>query len=193
MERNGQKFLFMALEFLPRNEVVKWADEIIKSHPHHRVFLTIHEYISEKSRLLHEDGLPTPEESDKADYLRSFLTETHNINCGVDIKRKLIDPNPNVEFLVCGHYGCQTINDAGAMVFDKQELATTHRSDPRDDGLTFHAMLFNAQWMRTGGDGWLLLLEFQPDNRTVHVCTYSPYLKAYRTGPEYDYVLCRSE
>ena len=77
-------------------------------------------------------------------------------------------------------------------VFDSQELATAHRSDPRDDGLTFHAMLFNAQWMRTGGDGWILLLEFQPDNQTVQLRTYSPYLNAWRTGPEYDYVLDRS-
>lgn len=192
MERNGQGFLFMALEFLPRNEVVAWANEIIRNHPDHRVFLTIHEYISEKSRLSNVDGLAIPEEPDKAAYLRSFPTESHNINCGVDIKKKLIDPNPNVEFLVCGHYGCQIINEGGAVVFDKQEIATAHRSDPRDNGVTFHAMLFNAQWMRTGGDGWILLLEFQPDNRTVHVRTYSPYLKAYRTGPEYDYVLSRS-
>ena len=141
--------------------------------------------------MLREDGLAIPEESDKASYLRSF-GETSHINCGVDIEHKLIGPNPNVEFLVCGHYGCQVVNEVGRVVFDKQEIATAHRSDPRDNGLTFHAMLFNAQWMRTGGDGWILLLEFQPDNKTVQVRTYSPYLNAWRTGPEYDYVLHRT-
>ncbi|TWT84325.1 Arylsulfatase [Planctomycetes bacterium CA13] len=193
MEQNGQKLLFMALEFLPRDKVVAWADAIIKKHTDHHVFLTIHEYISEKSRLTSKDGLPSPELSDKEDYLRSFRSEADNINCGVDIKAKLIDPNPNVEFLVCGHYGCQIINERGQAVFDRQEIATAHCSDPRDNGAKFHAMLFNAQWMSSGGDGWLLLLEFQPDNQSVHVRTYSPYLKAFRTGPEYDYVLRRSD
>jgi hypothetical protein len=178
-EQNGQKFLFMALEFGPRDKVVKWADSIIKQHPNHHAFLTVHEYISEKSRLLHEDGVAVPEEADKEGYLGKFR-EAGNINFGVDLKRKLIDPNPNVEFLVCGHYGCQTFNEAGELVYDKEEIATAHRSDPRTKGLTFHAMLFNAQWMRSGGDGWLLLLEFQPDNRSVHIRTYSPYLKAWR-------------
>lgn len=133
LEQNGQKLLFMALEFLPRDEVVRWANEIIKRHPDHRVFLTVHEYISEKSRLLRDDGLAIPEE---AEYLRR-LGEAGHINCGVDIKRKLIDPNPNVEFLVCGHYGCQVANAVGQVVFDKQEIATAHRSDPRDSDLGY--------------------------------------------------------
>lgn len=192
LENNGQKFLFLALEFAPRDDVLEWANKQIKQRPDHRVFITVHEYISEKSRLLSKDGRPVPEVADKEGYLRRF-GRALRINFGVDLKRKLIDPNPNVEFLTCGHYGCQAFNETGELVYDRQELATAHRSDPRDKGAAFHAMLFNAQWIRSGGDGWLLLLEFHPDNQTVQIRTYSPYLKAYRTGHEYDYVLRRSQ
>jgi hypothetical protein len=39
-----------------------------------------------------------------------------------------------------------------------------------------HQLLFNAQWAPQGGDGWLRLLEFQPDGKTIEVKTYSPHL-----------------
>ena len=40
-------------------------------------------------------------------------------------------------------------------------------------------MMFNVQvlgggWEGNGGDGWLRILEFMPDGRTIKVKTYSP-------------------
>ncbi|MGI6677907.1 MAG: hypothetical protein ACOX2Q_02180 [Dehalobacterium sp.] len=40
-------------------------------------------------------------------------------------------------------------------------------------------MMFNAQalgggWHGNGGDGWLRILEFMPDGKTIKVKTYSP-------------------
>jgi predicted MPP superfamily phosphohydrolase len=193
MEQNGQKLLILALEYGPRNAVVEWADEVIKAHPHHHVIVSVHEYLSESSRL-RNDGLAIPEEHDvakaRAAASRKGVTD---VNFGVDLKRKLFDPNPNVEFIVNGHYGPNRINEHGEVVHaGYPEVASAHRSDQRKNGLTTHAMLFNSQWIRNGGDGWLLLLEFQPNNKTVHVRTYSPYLKGYRKGSEYDYILERS-
>ncbi len=39
------KFLVLALEFGPRDEVVAWADKIVARHPRHRVLLTTHAYM----------------------------------------------------------------------------------------------------------------------------------------------------
>lgn len=192
LEQNGQKYLFLALEFAPRDVVVEWADRMIKNHYDHKVIIVVHEYLSEKSRWENEDGVAIPEESTKEMYLKRYAP-AKGINMGVDLKRKLIDSNPNVEFLVNGHYGGHTYNEEGKLVYDNQELATAHTSISRKDGSSFHAMLFNAQWIRNGGDGWLLLLEFQPDNKLVQVRTWSPYLNAYRTGPEYDFVIDRTK
>ena len=41
-------------------------------------------------------------------------------------------------------------------------------------------MVFNAQamgggWQGNGGDGWLRILEFMPDGKTVQVRTFSPF------------------
>jgi hypothetical protein len=55
-------------------------------------------------------------------------------------------------------------------------------------GNTVHQMLFNAQFEANGGDGWIRLLEFSPDGKTVDVKTHSPHLdslgqSAWRTDP----------
>ena len=191
-EQNGQQFLILALEYAARDAVVAWADETIKSHPKHHVFVAVHEYLSEGSRLRH-GGSAIPEEEDVArPRLAARKKGVTDVNFGLDLKRKLFDPNPNVEFVVSGHYGPNRVDKDGEVVYaGYPELATAHRSDSRENGLTTHAMLFNAQWLRNGGDGWLLLLEFQPDNKSVQVRTFSPYLKACRVGPEYEYTLRR--
>lgn len=56
-------------------------------------------------------------------------------------------------------------------------------------------MMFNAQtadgeWAGNGGDGWLRILEFEPDGHTIGVRTFSPLFavskitcdKAWRTA-----------
>ena len=65
-------------------------------------------------------------------------------------------------------------------------------------------MMFNVQtlgggWEGNGGDGWLRILEFLPDGKTVKVRTYSPLFGisnltkhlAHRTGPydRFDFVI----
>ena len=37
-------------------------------------------------------------------------------------------------------------------------------------------MLVNFQMRPNGGDGWLRLLEFHQDGKTVDICDYSPTL-----------------
>ena len=76
-----------------------------------------------------------------------------------------------------------------------KDLTTAYRSDPNGEGHVPHQMLFNAQWAPRGGMGWLRLLEFQHDGRTVQVRTFSPHLakagndpaQAWRWEPSCDF------
>ena len=43
-----------------------------------------------------------------------------------------------------------------------------------DQGNVCHQMLSNYQFRQLGGEGYLRLLEFLPDGKTVNVFTYSP-------------------
>ncbi len=53
------------------------------------------------------------------------------------------------------------------------------RIDKNQSGKPVHQMMFNVQtlgggWEGNGGDGWLRILEFMPDGKTLKVRTYSP-------------------
>jgi hypothetical protein len=178
MEQNNMKYLFLALSQNPkdRKKVLAWGNEVLKAHPEHRVFITYHVYMSEVSRLLSKDGLPDP--TDNPAY------------------QQLVMPNQNVEFVTCGHFGSHKKGTGkglkkyeGILEFG-HDLATGHRSD-KTRGVTAHQILFNAQFIKSGGDGWMLLMEFSPDNKDVKVKTFSPFLEQWRTGPEYEYTLKR--
>ena len=90
-------------------------------------------------------------------------------NWGKQIWEKLIQPLPNVDMVICGHTGKPgEFEDATAYVKSKNAA-----------GNTVHQMMFNVQilgggWEGNGGDGWVRILEFYPDGKTIHVKTYSP-------------------
>jgi hypothetical protein len=48
-------------------------------------------------------------------------------------------------------------------------------------------MFLNSQFETLGGDGWIRLIEFLQDGKTVRVRTYSPFQDLYRTGPDYNF------
>jgi hypothetical protein len=56
------------------------------------------------------------------------------------------------------------------------------RSENNADGKPVHIMMFNPQaisgWNGNGGDGWLRLLEFKSDGKTIKARTYSPLFAA---------------
>jgi len=73
--------------------------------------------------------------------------------------------NPNVMIVICGHVR------TGGLGYRKSE---------GDYGNTVHEMMANYQKLPAGGLGYMRLLEFQPDRKTVQVRTFSPSLKKLR-------------
>jgi hypothetical protein len=48
-------------------------------------------------------------------------------------------------------------------------------------------MLSNYQFRNLGGEGYMRLLEFKPDGKTVQVSTYSPLYDSYLTDADQSY------
>ena len=72
--------------------------------------------------------------------------------------------------MLCGHTGKPSDDFADAVAY---------RVDKNQAGKNVHQMMFNVQtigggWNGNGGDGWLRILEFMPDGKTIKVRTYSP-------------------
>lgn len=150
----NKKYLVMALEFAPRDTVITWANSIINQDKYkdHQVIVLTHSYLSSENKTIDHEGYP--------------ITDG---NYGTAIWKKLVQPSKNIRFVFSGHIG--GANDARAHV--------GFRTDLNSGGKKVNQMVFNAQamgggWNGNGGDGWLRILEFLPDGKTVKVKTFSP-------------------
>lgn len=151
------KILVVTSEFHPRDEVLEWASNLInsKEYQHHKVFFMTHGYLTSG---------PDAKHIEKDNY------DISPGNAGKDIWEKLIRKSSNIELVICGH----TANEN-----QRFEDNVSYRVDKNDHGKPVHQMMFNVQtlgggWSGNGGDGWLRILEFLPDGKTIKVKTYSP-------------------
>jgi len=155
---NWGGILIITSEFYPRDEVLDWAGKLAASERfrNHTVIFMTHGYMEtqkEDARLI-----------DRNEYA------LEPGNTGVQIWEKLLRPSENIRLLICGH----TANDNN--IFAEN---VAFRVDRNASGRNVYQMMFNVQtlgggWEGNGGDGWLRLLEFMPDGRTIKVRTYSP-------------------
>lgn len=161
----GKKFLVLVIEFAPRDETLEWAKGVIEKEQYqeHTVILLTHSYLnSENKHIVHENyKIPDP-------------------NYGEAIWQKLVQPSKNIEMVFAGHIGAP----------DDPKRHIAFRVDENAAGKKVNQMVFNAQalgggWHGNGGDGWLRILEFLPDNKTVKVKTFSPLFAISPTTREY--------
>ncbi|HEY2903241.1 MAG TPA: metallophosphoesterase [Polyangia bacterium] len=164
----GGRFLVLALEFGPRDEVVAWADSILKKFPDTPAIIITHAYLYAGNQRYDHNGPPQV----YSPY--NYFGQGTTVNDGEDLWRKLIVTNRNVQFVFCGH-----------MVGDGTNLgfATGRLTSARPDGSVVHQVLANYQYCTAGpcpevkgGNGYLRVMRFAPAERKVHVQTYSPYL-----------------
>ncbi len=154
-DRNWGKMLVITLEFAPRDEVLSWAGNLAASEKFsgHRIIVLTHSYLAGNNQLIEKENYRiTP------------------ANSGLQIWQKLIWPSANIRLVICGHY---------AKDDESFEHNVGFRSDRNFAGKEVHQMMFNAQALGggmsgNGGDGWLRILEFLPDGKTIRVKTYSP-------------------
>ena len=168
----GRDLLVVALEWAPRRFVVDWARELF-TRPRfrdHLGILLIHDYLLPSNLRDGQDG--NRKRPGNPHWYKTGLTgDTHD---GEDLWQSLVRKTPNLRLVLNGH-------EMGAHV--------GYRQDANDVGKSVHQMLFNAQGLGggsdhrgNGGDGWLRLLTFEPDGRTLSVRTFSPLrLKEGRT------------
>ena len=152
---NWDKILVITSEFAPRDEVLEWARNLVakKEYIDHKVIFITHSFLRERNakRTDNEHYKITPR------------------NWGQGVWDKLIYPSSNIDLVVCGHTGKP----------GEFEDAVAYRVDPNKVGKKVNQMMFNVQisgggWEGNGGDGWLRILEFMPDGKTIKVKTYSP-------------------
>jgi len=168
----GLDWLVLALEFGPREEVVDWADRVLARHRDHPTLLLTHEFVDQLSLVeTGEVRRSTPDTfNSPACYPLAF--EPGGASCGEDLWRRLVRPHPQVHAVLNGHYRPFALDPRGGSI-PVPGLAEAHRRDTRGDGRVVEQIMFNAQWERRGGDGWLLLLEVS-SGASIRATKFSP-------------------
>ncbi|WP_293934667.1 metallophosphoesterase [Sphingobacterium sp. UBA6645] len=152
---HGKDFLFLSLEFAPRDTILRWANQVVnqEKYANHSVLLLTHAYLNFKN-----------------EHIETAKYDLQDANYGTAVFNRLVKPSKNIEMVFSGHIGSP--NDV------KKHLG--FRIDKNAAGKNVSQMTFNAQALGggtygSGGDGWIRILEFLPDGKTVRVRTFSPF------------------
>lgn len=182
----GTKWLILSMEFGPRDDVIRWASEVIEQNLDHRVMILSHSLTNFASR--HDPaGLSFYDEGSARDY--GMRSDPQGANDGEAVYRMLSAKYPNISFTFSGH-----IFGDGA----ETNISYSQHGNP------VHEMLVNYQngisreitgngneaLGNRGGNGAIRLVTIDPDNDTIYTSTYftefDDYLDGYRVKPELD-------
>ena len=162
---HGKKILILVLEFAPRDETLEWALKTVRQEKYadHTVILLTHSYLNSSNEHIVTEGYKVP-----------------GPNYGAAIWQKLVQPAKNIVMVLSGHIGGP----------DNVKAHLGYRTDTNSAGRKVQQMTFNAQalgggWHGNGGDGWLRILEFLPDGKTVKIKTFSPLFAVSPTTQQY--------
>lgn len=165
--KDGRDYLFMTIEYAPRDTIITWAKKVaaMSEYKDHRIVMITHSYLTPKDeygsgemKWLYWEPYRVDNMIQKAKHVK-----LPNSNNGGQIWEKLVKPASNIEMVLSGHYAGEG-----------------YRKSANDADKPVHQVLFDAQSMGgggrngNGGDGWLRILEFFPDDKTVKVRTFSP-------------------
>lgn len=177
---NGIDYLFFNLEYAPRNITLEWAKKIIEmpQYKNHRSILITHAFLDNKDQRTSKQNSWFMYEPFVIDDIpqKSKTINLPESNNGEEIWQKLVAQSANMQLVISGHIsgeGFRTDSNnfgkpANQMLFDMQSEGGGHRNG-------------------NGGDGWLRILEFYPDNKTVKVKTYSPLFGISPSTQKYAY------
>ncbi len=160
-EAGGRKWIALSLEWGPRDQVLAWADSVLKDYADRLAIIITHAYMFDDDTRMDETVAPY----NGSPYNYGTASIPGGTNDGGDIWRELVSQHPNTVLVMSGH-----ITGEGRL-----SSQTVH-------GNTVHQMLIDYQARPQGGAGYLRLIEVFPGSDTLRFRTYSPWEEAYYTG-----------
>lgn len=173
-QAGGLDWLILSLEFGARDGVLKWAGEVIEAHPEHKVIINTHAYMySDDTRMnIEKDHSWVPQK-----YGVGKDTGDNAVNDGEMMWQKLVSQHKNILLVFSGH----VLHDGAG------QLVSTGVH-----GNTVYQMLGNYQsgveGSENGGNGFLRMVTIDPGAGTISVKAYSPYVDAYKTAADQQFV-----
>jgi hypothetical protein len=150
-------WIAIVLQFGPSDATVQWANDVLAKYPKRKAILVTHAYLYSDSTRYNFG------KKGKSQKWNPHTYASKGPNDGEDLWQKLVRKN-NFALTFNGH----VLNGGLGFLADKN-----------DRGDLVHQMLVNYQMRDLGGEGYLRILEFLPDGKTVRVKTYSPLFDKY--------------
>jgi len=157
-EAAGRKFIVISLEFGPRADVVRWANEVASKHADREAILITHAYMYFDETRYDWQKYGPQQTWNPHNYGVAKATND-DVQDGEQLWQNLISRHENFILTLNGH-----------VLRDGLARLTSQTPGSRD----VHQVLVNFQMKPQGGDGWLRLMEFEADGRTVEMHDYSP-------------------
>jgi hypothetical protein len=169
----GRDFLVVALEFGPRRDVVRWANEVVAQHKQRAAILVTHAYMYYDNTRYDWKKYGAKQSWNPHGYAVAKATGD-DVADGEELWTGLVTRHENFVLTLNGH-----------VLRDGLGRLTTATPGGRD----IHQVLVNFQMKPKGGDGWLRLLEFRADGKTVQVYDYSPTRHQCNAGPDNQFAM----
>ncbi|HEX6333448.1 MAG TPA: metallophosphoesterase [Flavisolibacter sp.] len=172
LDRGGAKWMFLSLEFGPRDTVLQWAGDAIAAHRDRIVVINTHSYMYSDSTRQGPGDKWRPQA-----YGVGKDTATASVNDGEQIWEKLVKRHSNIRFVFSGHVlnsGVGTlisINDAGFPVY---QMLANYQSETGNPN---------------GGNGWLRIVDMDLKRKTISVQTYSPFIRQEMKHPAHTFMM----
>lgn len=152
---NEKDFMVIGLSYCPTDSDLSWADNVISNNADKKVIMFTHLYLNNK-------GLRTTNTT-----VGSCVASGVVGNEGEDMWNKLISKHSNIVLVVSG-----------------DQFGFGVRTDYVGD-FPINQVMENFQSVTNGGNGYLSIYTFLPEENKIEVRTYSPYLNQYDTAPEH--------
>lgn len=159
----GETYLFLSLEWSPRDAVVAWAQSVMAANPGVRSILTTHAYLWDDGTRLDWAvyGMAQPANPHNPS---PATTPAEGINDGQQLWDALVKSN-RFDLVISGHV---------APCF-------SWRSDSRLDGLPCVQLGVNWQYNGSWGGGYMLDIDFDVANKQITTRTLGSYLASEKT------------
>lgn len=154
-EIHGERFLFITLEFGPRDAVLEWSGQVMHDKSEATAILVTHTY-------LYHDGTRTDSNDDHAPSNYEGRGLGSDYNNGEQMWQTELHFHANLAIVHSGHHV------GGPFVARSKAHAKGNRTSQ---------MFMNYQTIDNGGDGWLRLFTINTDTYDAEINTYSPYLE----------------
>ena len=168
----GRRLMILSLEFGPRRDVIRWANEVVARHSDRSVILATHAFTyldNTRYDWKREQKQPWNPHS----YAMAEAAD-QDVSDGEELWTQLVSQHDNFVMTLNGH----CLGDGLGRL-----------SSDTVGGREIQQLLVNFQMRPRGGDGWLRLLEFREDGETVQVYDYSPTRRMRNESPKNQFEL----